>query len=104
MPQPVDLPTEVARITAAERIQQIADRASLAAQQRQALDEQESRVVSETSIRQPQPKSGEVDNEAKRRNPFVGRRRRKDSSEDTGKKTPPERADDGDEHHFDVTV
>ena len=117
MPQPVDLQTEVARVTAAERIQQVADRTSLAAQQHLAVEEQEERVNSETTVHQPEPKEPEVDAEARRRNPFMGRRKRgrpSDSDEDKARDEAAHRfyradereatAEDPDAHEFDVTV
>ena len=105
MPQPVDLQTEVARATAVERIQQLADRVSLAARQRVASAAQEDRLVSETQVQQtPQAQSEEIDAEARRRNPYVGRRRRRkgDDNEDDAAKGP-HHADEG-EHCLDVTV
>ncbi|MBN2308115.1 MAG: hypothetical protein JXR94_04045 [Candidatus Hydrogenedentes bacterium] len=83
MPQPVDLQTEVARVTAAERIQQIADRASLAAQQRAAAEVEGERVENEQQVQQtPQTESRQVDADEHRKNPFMGRRRRKGSGKD----------------------
>jgi len=77
MPQPIDMQTEVARVTAAERIQQIADRQSLAAMQRAATAAQDERIEVETQVQQADPKSQQVDRETRRRNPYVGRRRRR---------------------------
>ncbi len=83
MPQPVDPNTEIMRITAAERIQQIADRASLAAQARHAAEAAEQRVDVESQVRQTAQKSEQVDEQLRRRNPFMGRRRRKRPPEST---------------------
>ncbi len=78
MPQPVDLQTEVARMTAVERMQTLTDRASLAAQQRQEVSAEEDRIVSETQVQETnEPENREVDADGRRRNPFVGRRRRR---------------------------
>jgi len=68
-------------------------------------------------VHQPQPKRAEVDAEARRRNPYVGRRRGKGSSQsrqDTRRRAaarPSEPASDGktgvadsEGHHLDVTV
>lgn len=112
MPQPVDLQTEVARITAAERIQQIADRVSLAAQQHAAVETETERVADETTVRQPLPKGPEVDTEERRRNPFAGQRKKsgKDRERDAaahkfyGRDEHEADADDPDDHKFDVTV
>ncbi len=77
MPQPIDFSTELARMSAVERIQQVTDRLSLAAQQRSTTEVQEQRVASETQVQQTQPQSEEVNPELRRRNPYAGRRRRK---------------------------
>ncbi len=116
MPQPIDLQTEMARVIATERIQQIADRASLVAQQRMAAYEQDARVDVETAVHEPQPKSEEVEAEARRRNPYMGRRRRRRASQSEDEKEREaahkfytadeheETVENPDEHHFDVTV
>lgn len=76
MPQPIDPHTEIGRATAAERIQQIADRTSLAAQARMAAESSESRVLSESQVRQAMQKNEEVERELRRRTPYVGRRKK----------------------------
>lgn len=53
MPQPIDVNTELARITTAQRVQEVADRASLAAQQRQAQQAQQERLSAETVVNEP---------------------------------------------------
>lgn len=53
MPQPIDINAELARTTVAQRVQEIADRASLAAQQRNAQHLQQEQVISESVVRQP---------------------------------------------------
>lgn len=112
MPQPVDFNTEVAKVTAAERAQEVMARVSLAAQQRQTTAEQENRVRAETEVRQTaETENLQVQADAKRRNPFIGRRRRRHTpSEDAGDagaaspgaentaRTDPE------QHQLDVTV
>lgn len=82
MPQPIDLQTEAGRVAAAERVQQIADRQSLAAMQRSAAEVEDERVEVETAVQQAQQKSEQVDRELRRRNPYVGRRRRKKKDAD----------------------
>ena len=113
MPQPVDLQTEVARVTAAERIQAIADRASLAAQQRAAAEVQDLRIQEEQQVVEtPEAQSEHIDAEARRRNPYAGRRRRKkdDESEEEDAKTfynvgeTEQVADEGEGQQLDVTV
>ncbi|MBI2424905.1 MAG: hypothetical protein HYV27_18910 [Candidatus Hydrogenedentes bacterium] len=78
MPQPIDPFTELARMSAAERIQQIADRASLAAQARLSSEVTQSAVTKETQVQQSRAKSEEVDEALKRKAPFVGRRRKRE--------------------------
>jgi len=111
MPQPIDPFTEMGRLSAAERMQQAADRASLAAQLRQATEAENQRSAAESQVRQSQQKSEEVEQELRRRNPFMGRRRRKVDGENE-----PEQAfiyngherrtvvSDAEEHDFDVTI
>jgi hypothetical protein len=78
MPQPVDLQTELARTSAVERIQQVADRLSLAGQQRSAVEAQRERLEQEQQVQQP-PETGNrpIEPDGRRRNPYVGRRRRR---------------------------
>ncbi len=83
MPTPIDPNTEVLRVNLAERIQQIADRASLLGQVRQSINEEEKRVFEETQVKQAEQKSEQVDTELKRRQPFMGRRRKRAESEGT---------------------
>ena len=87
MPQPVDLQTELGRLTQLERVQQVMDRASLAAQQRLAASAQESRLQIETQVQQTQTTSDQVEAEARRRNPYARRRTRR-AQEDTPEREP----------------
>lgn len=104
MPQPVDIQTELARVSAAERIQQISDRVSLAAQQRVAAATQEDRLARETQVQEtPHSQSEQVDAEARRRNPFVGRKRRRKKAEESAASHGPGRTN-GEQHRLDVTV
>ena len=116
MPQPIDPHTEIGRATAAERIQQIADRASLAAQARVAADAAESRVAAESQVRQAMQKNEQVDSELRRRTPFVGRRKkRKGGGEPHNEGEERSRhfynasekevlAEDPEEHRFDIEI
>ena len=78
MPQPIDPQTELGRATAAERIQQIADRASLAAQARASAEMANARASAETQVHQTAKKNDEVDRELRRRNAFAARRKKRD--------------------------
>ena len=111
MPQPVDLQTELARVTAAERIQQTADRASLAAQQRAATVVEETRVNAETQVQQTvETESEQVDQDGHRKNPFVGRRRRRAKQVEETPAGPPNAGElrvisEGTENHkLDITI
>ncbi len=60
MPQPIDFSTEAGRVTAAERIQQIADRTSLASQQHTRAAEENKRVEQETQVQETHPEEHEA--------------------------------------------
>lgn len=105
VPQPIDFQTELSRVAAVERAQQIADRLAMNAQQRLAQEIQEQETLAETQVHQPEAKSGEVEPELKRKNPYVRRKRKR------GEKQAPESPPDeqtpppSDEtHSLDVTV
>ena len=73
MPQPIDFSTESGRVTAAERIQQIADRASLASQHNTRTAEELKRLQQETQVQKTHPGEQEAldadgKNQAERRN------------------------------------
>lgn len=100
MPQPVDFQSEVAKVDAVQRMQELADRASLVARQRQTSSEEDNRVRAETEVQQTTPSENlRVTADGRRRNPFVGRRRRRRSQpeqEAEGKERhPPSSAEDG---------
>jgi hypothetical protein len=102
MPQPIDMQTELARVTALDRVQQIIDRVSLAALQRVAVESQEQRVAAETLVQQTHAKSEEIEPEMRRKNPYRYRRKRKaDAAGIEAKDTPPHT---GEEHRLDVSV
>jgi hypothetical protein len=92
----------------ADRLQQMADRASLAGQQRVTQDAAQAHVAAESQVAQTQEtQNEEVEAEARRRNPFVGRRRRReqgDDSEEDRKDSGLGGVIDSDEHHIDVTI
>ena len=77
MPQPIDPNTEMLRMSAAERIQMIAERASLAAQARTAGEAAQALADAESQIQEMEQKSEQVDEEPRRKNPYIGRRRRR---------------------------
>lgn len=106
MPQPVDLQTELARLNAADRLQQAADRASIAALQRAAQEDQQTRLQTETTVQQTQhAESEQVRGDEKRKNPFVGRRRKRHSNANESESpVATEHPPDLDPHNFDVMV
>lgn len=104
MPQPIDLPTEVARTTQVERIQQIADRTSLAAQQRLAAEVDEDRVQVEQNVNEtPDSNTEGLDRDGRRRTPYVARRKQR-ATEETPETERRPRGSDGEPHRFDVSV
>lgn len=109
MPQPIDFQTELSRVAAVERAQQIADRLALNAQQRLAQEIEEQRTLAETQVHQPEAKSGEVEPELKRKNPYVGRRRKRgekpapESPPPDQVSPPPDETDSG-RTRLDVTI
>jgi hypothetical protein len=108
MPQPIDVQTELARITALERVQQLSDRASLAAHQRASAQAEKQQVEAQTQTQQAEQKSEQIEQELRRRHPY-GRRRRKgpagarepDADSNAMPRRPPP---DLDEHQLDVSV
>ncbi|MBL7648333.1 MAG: hypothetical protein JNK74_19315 [Candidatus Hydrogenedentes bacterium] len=114
MPQPIDPQTEIGRATAAERIQQIADRVSLAAQARAAAEMANARASAETQVHQAMRKNDEVDRELRRRTPFSGRRKRQGGGQEAPEDTRTRHfynaaekevvADDDSAHRLDIEI
>ena len=104
MPQPIDLQTQLGQLTTAERVQQIADRLSLAAQQRTLTETQEQRIEVETQVQQTHDKADELDEEElRRRVPYRGRRHRHDAEpEEPESKSSASQVIE--EHHIDVQI
>jgi len=103
VPQPIDLQTELGRLMAAERVQQLADRVSLVAQQRVAADEQQQRVGLETQVQQTHAKSEEIEPEMRRKNPYMGRRKHRAPVEPEPEEKPRPPVSD-EPHQLDITV
>lgn len=111
MPQPIDPHSELARVSQAERVQHIAERAALNAQLRATDDMAEQNRALEQQVRQMQQKDERVDEEARRRNPFVGRRKKRNRhSGDEAAHTfydeheRKEVAEDEGDHNLDITI
>ena len=110
MPQPVDMQTELGRSMMAERIQDAATRGALAAHQRDQVEEKKAQALRETQVEEtPETQSEHVDEDGRRKNPFVKSRSRpkdpKGSSEQSARSTRNKRAasTDGD-HQLDVSI
>lgn len=78
MAQPVDPTTEISRAAAVERIQQLTSRTDLAGQARLAAGLAREQVGAESTVDRPEAKQSEVDRDLRRRNPYGGRRRRRE--------------------------
>lgn len=84
MPQPIDIHTELARVDTTTRVQQVADRAALAAQQRNTLEAEERRAVAETNVHEKEEiDSDHLDPEYRRRSQYGARRKRRKPDKDT---------------------
>lgn len=111
MPQPIDPHTELGRLTATERMQQLADRANLAYQARLANDAAEQQLRAERQIAQTRQKSEELEQELRRRNPYHGRRRRRQQQPGDehanvfyAANEQPQVFEDPEDHALDITV
>ena len=109
MPQPIDLQTELARITTMERVQQISDRLSLAAHQRMADQAGQQQVDAETQTQQAEQKSDEVDRDLRRHTPHGERRgagsdRDGQRQEDKPKATLVPPVPPAEEHRLDISI
>jgi len=72
--------TELSRSVMAERIQDAAMRNSMIAQQRDQAEQKKMQALRETQVDEtPEAQSEHIDEDGRRKNPFVGRRRRRDS-------------------------
>jgi hypothetical protein len=96
----------------AERFQDAATRASMAGLQRAQGETEEKDRVQETNVTEtPEAQSDHVDEEAKRRNPYLGKRKKKSKSPEEVEeklfytdKTTEMLPDDPDAHSLDVTT
>ena len=110
MPQPIDMQTELGRSMMAERIQDAATRGALAAHQRDQLKEKQDQALRETQVSEtPETQSEHVDQDGRRKNPFVKRRsRRKDQKGPSGPSARSTRtgraASVDDAHRLDVSI
>lgn len=105
MPQPVDMQTEIARATIAERIQDAMGRSNLAALQRAQLESEEVRIVKELQVNETQEtQSGKVDADGEQKNKRSNRRTRKNrGSVEKSARLRPRHSND-DDHQLDVRI
>lgn len=112
MPQPIDMQSELARTVIAERVQAITDRASMAASMRARLDEEDTQSTSQSTVGEtPEMQNEHVNEDGRRKNPFVKRRKRKVSKSGSGEAKTfynahecAEESVDPANHDFDVSV
>lgn len=112
MPQPIDLQTELMRVTAAERVQHLANRTAQAVQQRAAHQQQQQQVEAESQVQEAaQAEQGRVDPDEK----ADERKRRKKKKEQAQAADPsvrtfytphekPEVVEDPEEHRLDISI
>jgi hypothetical protein len=101
MPQPIDPHTELAKLTTAERIQQLADRAALAQHARHQHDVDQHNLAAESQVTEAHDRDEVVDSESRRRNPYAGKRHRRNKDEKQPHRPHPP---DLEEHQLDVQV
>lgn len=114
MPQPIDMQTEIARVTMADRIQDATSRAALAAQQRAVTEEEGLQLRAETSVEEtPETQSEHVDEDGRRKAPFVrkrskGKKKGKGGSAEAASATytasHQKEIPESDDHDLDVTI
>lgn len=112
MPQPIDMQSEISRVTMAERIQDAATRGQLAAQQRAALESEERDHLRDTQVNESdETRDTELDPDGNKRDQAEKRRnkRKKPVGDEkshtvyTANETK-EILDDPDEHRLDITI
>ena len=112
MPQPIDPSSELGRVAAAERVQQMMDRAVQHAQLRQVDDAADDTIRQQEQAKDAEQKRDEVDDEQRRRQPYIRIRRKKKDGEHGHEhehdgynaRRRPEDTDDPDEHTLDVVL
>lgn len=107
MVQPIDIHTEIARVDATTRVQQVADRSAMNTQQRLAMEAEERRAETETNVVEKDEVDGEhMDSDYRRRAQYAKRqrekkKREKESGTDDGH-TAVKNTDEG--TNFDVSI
>ena len=113
MPQPIDMQSELSRVAMAERMQDVATRASLAAQHRAQLEVEEDERVHETQVNEAEDaKRPDVDKDGRRKAPFVQCRVKKKKKTEVDEashviytyREQKEIVDDPEAHDLDITI
>lgn len=105
MPQPVDFQTEVAKTTVAQRVQDIADRAAMLAQQRLAAEGRRNEAQAETRVGEtPESENAEIREDGRGGQDQQPGRRKKRAPKPTAAAEHAATRDADGEHHLDVSV
>lgn len=110
MTQPIDMQSELGRATMVERVLDATTRAAVAAAQREMMEKKEEDGLKETQVLEtPEAQSEHVDEDGKRKNPYAGRRGRRDATEEPdahveGEKQSTKVRDSEGDHTLDVSV
>ena len=112
MPQPIDMQSEVTRISMAERMQDAATRGQVAAQQRTAQESQEQVQLRDSQVNETEEtRNPEVDADGRKRERELNRRKNKRAmlgSEEAhtvyNAHESKEILDDPEDHRLDVTI
>lgn len=115
MPQPIDPVSELARVSAAERVQLLMERNAQLAQFRSAETAAQDAQRQHEQVLQADQKKAQVEEELKRKNPFMGRRKRRSPDDPEKEGDAPEHFEtynahqqreplDDDEHNLDITL
>lgn len=109
MPQPIDLQSELSRVTAAERVQHVAERASQLAQHRAAIQQQQQQAQAENQVQRSRHADERAGVDPDENEKDRGRRKsRRGIATDPSSRTfytseeRPEVVDDPEEHHIDL--
>lgn len=104
MPQPIDMQTELGRLLVAERMQDAAAKASLAAMQRSQAEEEALRRVHEAQVNEtPEAQSEHVDGDGRGKKDGKSRRGRRGSGT-AGEKRPKTANSSDEDHQLDVSI
>ncbi|MFP6583931.1 MAG: hypothetical protein VCD00_15435 [Candidatus Hydrogenedentota bacterium] len=112
MPQPIDMLSEISRVHMAERMQDVASRSSLAAQQHAATESKENDHARETQVNETEKaEHSRIDADGRNKNPSAkkrGKRKKGPTNEQSHTvytaSEEKEVLQDPDDHDLDVTI